>query len=303
MFRLHETPRDGDPSRRIQKFEEIHPRLLCCRYWWLTEWKSRQMSFPYWRFYWNRTPGAVIVYKKAIELGPGRIILIPPNTPFSTRISGNEDDGRLPYSLKGGWVDGPEMEQEMIRRGNILHLFIHFTLGHRFDRVIPDIFAFDINEFQESLIRDLVQKLMARNMGYDQAASMEIYALIFNVINQLPDEIWKQRDLDVRVTGGIRFMEKHMHDSIQNSSLAKLGHMSMNAYSRLFRQETGTSPRKYLLRLRIEKACSLLHHSDMSIEQIASSCGFSDRYYFTRIFTRTMRVPPGLYRRNTLLKN
>ncbi|RPI42269.1 MAG: AraC family transcriptional regulator, partial [Bacteroidetes bacterium] len=241
--------------------------------------------------------------KKAIELCPGRIILIPPNTPFSTRISGNEDDGHLPYSLKGGWVEGPEMENEMIRRGIVLHLFIHFTLGHRFDAVVPEIFAFDITDFQELLIHSLVKKLMTGNTGFDQAASMEIHTLIFNVLNQLPDAVWKQQDMDARVTGGIRFMERHINASIQNRSLAELGHMSMNAYTRLFKQETGISPRKYLLRMRIEKACSLLHHSDLSIEQIASTCGFSDRYYFTRIFSRTMRVPPGLYRRNNVLKN
>ena len=303
MFRLQETPRDGDPSHRIQEFEEIHPRILCCRYWWLTQWNSRQMSFPYWRLYWNRTPGAMIVYKNTIELEPGRIILVPPNTPFSTYISANKDEGDRPYSLKGGWVAGRKMEKELAGRGIVLHLFIHFTLGYSFDAVSPGIFAFDITSFQLSLTESLISDLLERSIRFDQSSSLEIYALIFNVLSRVPREIWKQRDLDARVAGGIRYMEQNIHTAIRNNALAERGRMSMNAYTRLFKQETGFSPRKYLLRMRIEKACSLLHHSDMSIEQIAASCGFSDRYYFTRIFTRTMQVSPGVYRRNSVLKN
>ena len=303
MFRIQETPRDGDPSHRIQGFEEVRPRLLCCRYWWLTDWKSRQMSFPYWRLYWNRTPGALIVYKKTIELGPGQIFLVPPNTPFSTYIAGNKSEDDRPYSLKGGWVEGRRMEKELAGRGIVLHLFIHFTLGYSFDAVSPGIFSFDITPFQLSLIESLIGDLLESSGRFDHSSSMEIYALIFNVVRQMPHEIWKQRTLDARVVSGIRYMEKNLHAPIRNSALAERGRMSMNAYTRLFKMETGFSPRKYLLRMRIEKACSLLHHSDMSIEQIASSCGFSDRYYFTRIFTRTMNVSPGLYRRNTVLKN
>jgi AraC-like DNA-binding protein len=50
----------------------------------------------------------------------------------------------------------------------------------------------------------------------------------------------------------------------------------------------------------VEKACNLLHHSDLSIDQIASACGFSDRYYFTRVFSKTMAASPGAYRKNSI---
>ncbi len=97
-------------------------------------------------------------------------------------------------------------------------------------------------------------------------------------------------------------MEKNITEiEIANSTLAEIGGMSVNAYARIFKEQTGTSPRKYLMRMRVEKACNMLHHSDLSIDQIASACGFSDRYYFTRIFTRTMNVSPGVYRRNGVL--
>jgi transcriptional regulator GlxA family with amidase domain len=51
--------------------------------------------------------------------------------------------------------------------------------------------------------------------------------------------------------------------------------------------------------MRVEKACNLLHHSELNIEQVAAACGFSDRYYFTRIFTQTMEIAPGAYKKNS----
>ncbi len=302
MFRFQEIPPEGDPSSRIQKFQEVLPRLLCCRYWWMAEWKSQQMSFPYWRLYWNRSGRARVVYNKTIYLEPDKLILIPPNTPFATDIEGTETDRAQPYSLKGGRVESRKMEDEMIKTGTVLHMFIHFTLGYPFDTISPEIFVFDINAEQKRLIHSITEQLIEGRVMFEQAGSLELYSLLFSLLQQIPADVWRNRILDSRVISGIRHMERNIQQiEIKNNILAEKGGMSVNAYARLFKEQTGYPPRKYLLRMRIEKACNMLHHSELSIDQIASSCGFSDRYYFTRIFSRTMKVSPGIYRRNGVL--
>ena len=300
MFRFQEIPPEGDPSSRIQEFQEVLPRLLCCRYWWMAEWKSQQMSFPYWRLYWNRSGRARVVYNKTIFLKPEKLILIPPNTPFATEIEGVKTHKTQPYSLKGDRVESRHMESQMVEKGTVLHMFIHFTLGYAFDTISPDIFVFDITSEQKKLIHSITGQLIEGRVMFEQAGSLELYSLLFSLLQQIPAGIWKNRILDSRIINGIRHMEQNIHEiEVRNSSLAKVGGLSVNAYARLFKEQTGFSPRKYLMRMRTEKACNLLHHSDLSIEQIASACGFSDRYYFTRIFTRNMKVSPGVYRKNS----
>lgn len=302
MFRFQEIPPDGDPSSRIQEFQEVLPRLLCCRYWWMTDWKSQKMSFPYWRLYWNRSGKARVVYNKTIYLKPDKLILIPPNTPFSSDIEGVDTGTEQPYSLKGGRVESPMMEEELIKAGTVLHLFIHFTLGYPFDTISPEIFVFDITDDLQRLIHSITKQLMEGRVRFEQQGSLELYTLLFSLLQKIPADAWRNRILDSRVINGIRHMDENIHQiEIRNSSLAEIGGMSVNAYARFFKEQTGYSPRKYLLRMRTEKACNLLHHSDLSIDQIASACGFSDRYYFTRIFTRTMKVSPGVYRKNGIL--
>jgi AraC-like DNA-binding protein len=302
MFRFQEIPPEGDPSSRIQEFREVLPKLLCCRYWWMSEWKSQQMAFPFWRLYWNRSGKAKVVYNKTIYLDPGKILLIPPNTPFASDIEETEVDPDQLYSLRGGRVESEEMEQEMITRGRVLHLFVHFTLGYPFDTITPDIFVFDLQPGQKFLINSITRDLMDGQVIFNQAGSLQLYSLLFSVLYQLPSNVWNSRKLDNRVISGIRFMDQNIREPvISNKSLAVQVGMSVNAYARHFKNQTGVSPRRYLSRMRIEKACNLLHHSELSIEQIASACGFSDRYYFTRVFKKHMKTSPGVYRKNSVL--
>jgi len=302
VFRFQEIPPEGDPSSRIQEFQEVLPRLLCCRYWWMAEWKSQQMAFPFWRLYWNRSGRAKVVYNKTIYLEPDKILLIPPNTPFASDIEESTVAPEQPYSLRGSRVDSREMEEEMALKGTVLHLFIHFTLGYPFDTISPDIFQFSLQASQESLITSITDQLMEGQLKFNQTGSLELYALLFSVLSQLPSHVWKNRNLDSRIISGIRHMERYIREvEISNATLAKEGAMSVNAYARLFKDQTGFSPRRYLSRMRVEKACNLLHHSELSIEQIAAACGFADRYYFTRVFTQTMHTSPGAYRKNSVL--
>jgi len=302
MFRFQQIPPEGDPSSRIQEFQEVLPRLLCCRYWWMSEWKSQQMAFPFWRLYWNRSGRAKVVYNKTIYLESDKILLIPPNTPFATDIEETSVAHDQPYSLRGGRIESLKMEEEMIAKGTVLHLFMHFTLGYPFDTITPDIFVFNMKESQQLLIGSITRQLIDGQVKFNQNGSLELYSLLFSLLFQLPSNAWKNRNLDLRVINGIRYMEQNIRDIvISNQTLAEIGAMSVNAYARLFKDQTGFSPRKYLSRMRVEKACNLLHHSQFSIEQIASACGFTDRYYFTRVFTQTMNTSPGAYRKNSVL--
>jgi AraC-like DNA-binding protein len=266
----------------------------------MREWESQQMSFPYWRLYWNRSGRAQVVYNKTIALTPDKLVLIPPNTPFATHIEDTVVNHGQPYSLQGGRVENQKMESEMVASGTVLHLFIHFTLGYPFDTISPDVFEFRITEEQGNLLSSITRQLMDGTVRFEQSGSLQLYSLLFSLVQKIPADGWRNRTFDSRVISGIRHMERNINETvIRNGLLARMGGMSVNAYARLFKEQTGYSPRKYLLRMRTEKACNLLHHSDLSIDQIASACGFSDRYYFTRIFTRTMRVPPGVYRKNS----
>lgn len=59
--------------------------------------------------------------------------------------------------------------------------------------------------------------------------------------------------------------------------------------TRKFKEQTGFSPIEYVIKLRIEKAQFLLLTTDATLQEIALNVGYSDLFYFNRIF-KNMQV-------------
>ena len=73
--------------------------------------------------------------------------------------------------------------------------------------------------------------------------------------------------------------------------------LSVRHFARAFRQSTGTAPHRWLLARRVEKTKDLLRNSLLSLADIALACGFADQSHFTRVFTRSANMSPGMWRR------
>ncbi len=82
-------------------------------------------------------------------------------------------------------------------------------------------------------------------------------------------------------------------DPININDVARMVNLHPVYLSRLFKSFKGTSPMEYLTTLRIEKAKELLlSDSGLSLKEIAEIAGYSDQFYFSRIFkTITGRSP------------
>ncbi|MCY1249297.1 HTH-type transcriptional activator RhaR [compost metagenome] len=60
----------------------------------------------------------------------------------------------------------------------------------------------------------------------------------------------------------------------------------------------GSTPFRWLLQQRIEKAKDLLQFSPTSLSEIATACGFSDQSHFTRAFVQAVGATPRQWRRS-----
>jgi len=82
-----------------------------------------------------------------------------------------------------------------------------------------------------------------------------------------------------------------------NDICAYLGYSSSYCTA-LFRKYTGMSPGLYLQNLRIQTAAHLIDVTGMKVSQVCHKVGIEDPYYFSRLFTKAMGVPPSVYRKN-----
>jgi transcriptional regulator GlxA family with amidase domain len=81
------------------------------------------------------------------------------------------------------------------------------------------------------------------------------------------------------------------------ADLASHASMSVRTFTRRFREETGVSPGRWLVRQRIEYARRLLESTDLPIDQVAGRAGFGTTASLRQHLHATVGVSPGHYRR------
>jgi PAS domain S-box-containing protein len=93
----------------------------------------------------------------------------------------------------------------------------------------------------------------------------------------------------------------HLHDHfgqhLSTQELAQMAGLSVSHFERRFKVAFGSSPRQYLVRVRVEHAAKLLLETDKTVSEIAHECGFYDHAHFSRSFRRLMKLSPTAYRK------
>ena len=85
-------------------------------------------------------------------------------------------------------------------------------------------------------------------------------------------------------------------EDLSVETLARRVHMSPRNLGRVFRREVGSTPARFVERVRVEGARRRLEETSAGLEQIARECGFGSPDAMRRSFLRVIRVAPSDYR-------
>lgn len=99
-----------------------------------------------------------------------------------------------------------------------------------------------------------------------------------------------------RVAPAVSLMLEDLKADWDLKELAQRCGMGRTNFAATFREETGFSPRDWLLEQRIAQAEDALDHSQESIIAVAHNCGFSTPQYFATVFKRLRGVTPSEWR-------
>ena len=97
------------------------------------------------------------------------------------------------------------------------------------------------------------------------------------------------------VQEAIAYIEGHYAENITVADLAAALAIDRSYLYRIFKNDTGISPKEYLNTYRIDVARSLLAETDLSVSQIALSVGFTTFSSFYRLFVRQFSCSPREY--------
>ena len=97
------------------------------------------------------------------------------------------------------------------------------------------------------------------------------------------------------IKNAVKFIQRNFSDNIDITDIAAQVGLSRSHLYRIFIKHLSLSPNEYLTQYRINQACVLLRTSGLSVGEIASSVGFDDQLYFSRVFKKVKGVPPSQY--------
>jgi AraC-like DNA-binding protein len=92
-------------------------------------------------------------------------------------------------------------------------------------------------------------------------------------------------------------LAEHLDGSLRLATLAFECGLSVSHFTKSFRQSFRTSPHRYLILQRVERAKALLEHSACPLSEVALQTGFADQAAFSRTFRAIVGRPPGEWRR------
>jgi transcriptional regulator GlxA family with amidase domain len=88
----------------------------------------------------------------------------------------------------------------------------------------------------------------------------------------------------------------NLREDLPVEKLAAKAGMSPRNFARVFLKDTGTTPARFVERLRVEAARRRLEESRDKLEKVADDCGFGSIQSLRRSFLRVLHVPPNDYR-------
>lgn len=175
--------------------------------------------------------------------------------------------------------------------------YVWFSLKSEVAKGYAEILGFSVenpvlqcNKFSEMSIalKNMFDALIEERGGYFTALSA-LYSIL---------EMFVQKNVT-----GIKVIKEHIDQnfSAPNFNISNLCYdvgISHAHLLRQFKKEYGITVIKYVIKKRIELACTLLKTTDLSVKSVAFSCGFNDELHFMKTFKKEMGISAGNYKKS-----
>ena len=186
----------------------------------------------------------------------------------------------------------------------------HWAYCDRFAEEYPDvhvepdpIFVRDGNVYTSAGVTagmDLALALVEDDLGHDLAITAARWMVLFlkrpGGQSQFSAQLERQTAEREPIRDLLVWIVEHVGEDLGVEALARRTAMSERNFARVFTREVGTTPARYVERVRVETARRSLERSVGSIDEIASGSGFGSAETMRRAFLRNLGVPPSAYR-------
>lgn len=124
---------------------------------------------------------------------------------------------------------------------------------------------------------------------------MQVRSRFMHILQRLMEMLVYDQDtygFDPRIKTAIRYITDRYAEVISIGDVAETVGLNQVYFGVLFRKETGVTFRDYINTIRLNQAEVMLRLGKLNVTEVAQKCGFSDVFYFSRLFKKQKGVPP-----------
>lgn len=194
---------------------------------------------------------------------------------------------------------------------NMRSLFIHFNAipgdrGEKFltreeietqssDIILPTVIHCGQNNAATRLINDIIGLYWSHRPNKERRLTLLLNLLLDELVAIALEDESRQEEWTVTV---ISMFRKHPERMYSLEEIAEHVQMNVRTLSARFREITGESVHQYQLNLKLEAAYKALRGGNRTIKDVAMSYGFTDAYYFSRLFKKKFGMSPKQVKRD-----
>jgi AraC-like DNA-binding protein len=208
---------------------------------------------------------------RCVDVLPGNAYFFPGNTPVERRCS---KPGTVLYlSFRCEWLPGvdPLMDWD--------------------DRAPVKIGKFNVRDW-----KPLITGNACNDVNLLLKLQAQVYRWMADILPPMGTLISNHLETHARFIKIFDAIEAKLGADLRIAALAKMHGSSIHAFSMLFSEHTGVTPKEYLNRRLNQEAIQLVIGTDLKIKEISERLHFTDEFYFSRFFQKLNGVPPSKYR-------
>ena len=177
----------------------------------------------------------------------------------------------------------------------IFHSFHpNYAIIRKDNPILPSIIA---------LYSSIKELTIHKNEAYELLLVSKIHEYIALLSLALPDSFFLKNPVSsndfTSFQKMVHFIYTNYGEKITIDDLSNIGNVSRKHCYKLFYKYASKTPNDFLMDYRLDKAKNLLKQSNISIADIAMSCGFSHQSHFTTHFKKMYGITPNAYRNDS----
>ena len=168
---------------------------------------------------------------------------------------------------------------------------IHTLAGEEIEMPLPLLSHVGIHGEIMSEYRKLNENWLSRNSGYVMRTRAQFMLILQRLMSILVYDV-DTYQFDPRVRLAIRYITDNYAEPLSISAVAESVSLNPVYFGALFKRETRVAFRDYLNTVRLNQAEDMLRAKKFNVTEVAQNCGFTDVFYFSRLFKKHKGITP-----------